>query len=90
MARAVLRPKGQLTLPQEVRDALRITEGDDVEFVVTDDGILMRGLKSIPADQAWFWSEEWQAGEREANRQALAGDEGTVYADGDAFLDSLR
>lgn len=89
MARTVLRPKGQLTLPQEVRDALRITEGDDVEFVVTDDGVLMRGLKSIPADQAWFWSEDWQAGEREANRQA-AGGEGTVYADGDAFLDSLR
>lgn len=89
MARTVLRPKGQLTLPREVRDALRITEGDDVEFVVTGDGVLMRGLKSIPADQAWFWAEEWQAGEREANRQAAAG-EGTVYSDGDSFLDSLR
>lgn len=89
MARTVLRPKGQLTLPQEVRDALRIAEGDAVEFVVTDDGVLMRGLKSILADQAWFWTDEWQAGEREANQQAAAG-EGVVFADGDAFLDSLR
>lgn len=89
MARTVLRPKGQLTLPQEVRDALRISEGDDVEFVVTDDGVLMRGLKSIPADQAWFWTEEWQAGEREANQQSADG-EGTVFTDGDTFLDSLR
>lgn len=89
MTRTVLRPKGQLTLPQEVRDALRITEGDDIEFVVTEDGVLMRGLKSVPADQAWFWTQEWQAGEREATRQAAAG-EGTVFPDGDAFLDSLR
>jgi antitoxin PrlF len=89
MARTVLRPKGQITLPQEVRDALRIAEGDDVEFVVTDDGVLMRGLKSIPAEQAWFWTAEWQVGEREASLQA-AGGEGTVFADGDSFLDSLR
>ncbi|MGH3613423.1 MAG: AbrB/MazE/SpoVT family DNA-binding domain-containing protein [Pseudonocardia sp.] len=89
MARTVLRPRGQLTLPQEVRDALRIAEGDDVEFVLTDDGVLMRGLKSIPAEQAWFWTQEWQAGEQEASRQADTG-EGTVFADGDSFLDSLR
>src|SRR5258706_13299143 len=25
----------------------------------------MRGLKTIPAGQAWFWSTQWQAGERE-------------------------
>jgi len=89
MARTVLRPRGQLTLPQEVRDALRIAEGDDVEFVLTDDGVLMRGLKSIPAEQAWFWTQEWQAGEQEASRQADAG-EGTVFTDGSSFLDSLR
>lgn len=89
MARTVLRPRGQLTLPQEVRDALRIAEGDDVEFVVTDDGVLMRGLKSIPAEQAWFWTQEWQAGEQEASRQADAG-EGAVFIDGDSFLNSLR
>ncbi len=89
MARTVLRPRGQLTLPQEVRDALRIAEGDDVEFVVTDDGVLMRGLKSIPAEQAWFWTQEWQAGEQEASRQTNAG-EGVVFTDGDSFLNSLR
>ena len=89
MARTVLRPKGQITLPQEVRDALHIAEGDDVEFVVTDDGVLLRGLKSIPAEQAWFWTVEWQAGEREASQQS-ADSEGTVFADGQSFLDSLR
>jgi hypothetical protein len=27
-----------------------------------------------PADQAWFWTPEWQAGEREATAQIAAGD----------------
>lgn len=89
MSRTVLRPKGQITLPRYVREALHIAEGDDVAFEVTDDGVLMRGLKSVPADQAWFWTEAWQAGEREASAQIAAG-EGEVYDDEDTFLASLR
>ena len=26
-------------------------------------------------DQSWFWAEEWQAGEREADAQIAAGEE---------------
>ena len=33
---------------------------------------------SIPQDQAWFWSEAWQAGEREVN-EALARGEYLEY-----------
>lgn len=89
MNRAVLRAKGQVTLPREVREALHVEEGDDVLFTVTEDGVLLRGLKSIPADQVWFWSQEWQRGEQEASEQLAAG-RGTVYSDGDEFLGSLR
>lgn len=90
MARAVVRKKGQITLPQEIREALHIDEGDDIAFTLTDEGtVVLTGLKSIPADQAWFWSEEWQRGEREASRQADEG-EGTVYDSAEEFLDSLR
>lgn len=73
MARATLRPKGQLTLPVQVRDALHVAEGDEIEFEVAEGGVIMHGLKVIPADQAWFWTEEWQEGEREADEQATAG-----------------
>lgn len=89
MLRAVLRAKGQITLPNEIRKALRVVEGDDIAFTITDEGVLMTGLKSIRADQAWFWADEWQAGEREASEQIRAG-VGTVYDDEDTFLDSLR
>jgi len=85
----VVRSRGQITLPREVREALHIGEGDDVAFVVEAGQVTMRGLKSIPAEQAWFWSDRWQAGERTASEQLAAG-EGTVFDDGAAFLDSLR
>jgi AbrB family looped-hinge helix DNA binding protein len=85
----VVRSRGQVTLPREVREALHIDEGDDVAFVVEAGQVRMRGLKSIPAEQAWFWTDAWQAGEREASEQLAAG-EGAMFDDGDAFLDSLR
>ena len=88
MARAVLRAKGQVTLPSEVRKALHIDEGDDISFEVTDDGVRMRGLKSIRADQAWFWTPEWQAKEREADEDIAAG-RVTRYMNDDEFFDSL-
>lgn len=52
-ARARVRAKAQLTLPEEIRRALGVDEGDDVEFAVQEDGtITVRGYVSIPTDQA--------------------------------------
>lgn len=74
MSRTTLRRKGQLTLPADVRAALHIDDGDEVEFEIVEPGVvIMRGLKMIPADQAWFWSESWQAGEREASTDVARG-----------------
>jgi antitoxin PrlF len=73
-ARAKVRPKAQLTLPEEIRRALHIGEGDEVEFAVHDDGtITVRGYVSIPTDQAWFFTPAWLAGEREADEEIAAG-----------------
>ena len=33
----------------------------------------LRETLSVSEDQAWFWSEEWQAGEREAEADIIAG-----------------
>lgn len=90
MTRTTLRQKGQLTLPAEVRNALHVEEGDEIEFEVVDDGrVVMRGLKMIPADQAWFWTPEWQAGEREASQQIARGLVET-YQNSDDFLRSFE
>ncbi|MFC3986410.1 AbrB/MazE/SpoVT family DNA-binding domain-containing protein [Streptosporangium jomthongense] len=89
MSRTTLRRKGQLTLPSEVRSALHIDDGDEVEFEIVEPGVVvMRGLKMIPADQAWFWSESWQAGEHEASNEISIG-RTTVHKTADDMFDHL-
>jgi len=46
-------------------------------------------MKRLNPDQAWFWTEEWQAGERAADRQAAAG-EGTRFHSDEEFLAALE
>ena len=89
MAVAKVRSKGQITLPREVREAAHLEEGDPIEFTITPDGILMRPKKVIDADQAWFWTPEWQAGEREADAEIAAG-KGRVFYSTEEFLAYLR
>lgn len=40
MPTSTLSSKGQVTIPKEVRDALRIDTGDRVLFVVREDGVV--------------------------------------------------
>lgn len=89
MPRTTLRAKGQLTLPEEIRAAARLEEGDLLEAEITDEGILLRPQKVIDATQAWFWTPEWQAGEREADADLAAG-RGETFSSGEEFLDELR
>jgi AbrB family looped-hinge helix DNA binding protein len=88
MARTTLRAKGQMTLPDEIRKAAHLEEGDLLDAELTADGILLRPQKLIDASQAWFWTHVWQAGEREADADRAAGRVQT-FESGDAFLDAL-
>lgn len=39
-AHATLTSKGQITIPKEIRDALRLESGDQVAFRLRDDGVV--------------------------------------------------
>ena len=66
--RARLRSKSQLTLPEEIRRALCVNEGDEIEFRVAEDGtITARGYVSVPADHAWLYTPRQDA-QRAAGR----------------------
>ena len=89
-ARVKVRAKAQLTLPEEIRQALHIGEGDEVEFAVLDDGtITVRGYVSVPTDQAWFFTPGWLAGEREADEEINAG-RGTTHASAEDMFTHLE
>ena len=80
----------QVILPAEVRDALQVDAGDDVEFTVHANGdVTLRRWAEIPSDQAWFWTAEWQDGEREASAELAAG-AGTFYENVDTLLAGLN
>jgi antitoxin PrlF len=89
MARTTLRAKGQLTLPDEIRQAAHLEEGDLLDAEITEDGILLRPRKVIDSTQAWFWTPTWQAGEREADSDRQAGRSQT-FSSGEAFTEGLR
>ena len=68
-----VRKKAQVTLPQSVRQALNIEEGDFLSVKVQDGEIVLRVKKLVDKEQAWFWSRRWQEGEREAEEDISAG-----------------
>lgn len=62
-----LRPNGQLTLPADIRASAHADTGDVFVAEVEDDAIVLRPKKLVDSAQAYFWTDEWQAGEREAS-----------------------
>ena len=64
---AIIRDRGQVTIPSDIRRKAQLDEGDSVEVVITADGILLRPRKVVDATQAWFWTPTWQEAEREAS-----------------------
>ncbi len=89
MPRTTLRARGQLTLPEEIRRQARLEEGDLLDAEITDEGILLRPLKVIDSTQAWFWTPEWQAGEREADAD-LAEGRSQQFASGEELTSGLE
>ena len=89
MSRTTLRAKGQLTLPEEIRTAAHLEEGDLLDAEITDEGILLRPRKIIDSTQAWFWTPSWQAGEREADADRDAARVET-FESGDSLVEGLR
>ena len=71
-----LQGRGTLALPADVRRRHHLDEpGAQVEVIERDDGVIeLHPHLPVPADQAWFWTDRWQAREREADLDVEAGE----------------
>ncbi len=77
---------GQVTLPKEIRKKTNMQPGDFVEVELNEEGhIVLTPKKLIDADQAYFWTEEWQKGERKADEDIKAGRVKTFHSVDEAF-----
>ena len=68
-----VRRKAQLTLPLSIRRKLGIEEGDFVDVQVRNGEIVLKVKKLVDKEQAWFWTNRWQQGEKEAEEDIHAG-----------------
>ncbi|MHB8860002.1 MAG: AbrB/MazE/SpoVT family DNA-binding domain-containing protein [Thermoleophilia bacterium] len=67
--------RGTLVIPAEARKALQLKDDDPVSVRVNEERgtIEITPQLSVDRTQAWFWTPEWQAGEREADEDLKAG-----------------
>ena len=82
--------RGTVAIPTAVRKRLHLDQpGAQVEMTEREDGVLeLRPTIPVPASEAWFWEERWQAGERQVDAHVAAG-EVTRYETAEEFLASL-
>lgn len=89
MVIGTVRSRGTITVPAEFRERLGLHEGDQVSFEVDDGHLVVTPVRIVPKDQAWFWTEEWQTAEREADEDLAAGRTRRFDSD-EEFLTALR
>ncbi len=67
--------RGTVALPADLRRRLRLDRADaQIKLIEREDGrIELVPVVAVPADQAWFWTDRWQAMEREADADIAAG-----------------
>jgi AbrB family looped-hinge helix DNA binding protein len=70
MALVKVRRAAQITLPAEVRDALRVSEGDYLEAELVEGGVLFRPVAIVSREQAWRDIEDAMASVRPTPEQA--------------------
>lgn len=70
-----IQSRGTIALPPDLRRRLHIDgPGAQVRLIEREDGhVELQPVVAVPADQVWFWTERWQAMEREADADIEAG-----------------
>lgn len=82
--------RGTVALPVSLRRRLHLDEpGAQLQIIEQEDGrVELRPVLPVPADQRWFWTERWQAMEREVDEHVAAGHV-TVVDGPDALFEHL-
>lgn len=78
---------GELVLTS---DEVAAVEHDGEVVILTRDGRPVAKVHAIDPDQAWFWTPEWQAKEREVDEEMAAGIPGREFESGEDFLAYLE
>jgi bifunctional DNA-binding transcriptional regulator/antitoxin component of YhaV-PrlF toxin-antitoxin module len=85
-----IQARGTIALPADLRRRLHLDGTDaQLKLIEHEDGRLeLVPVVAVPADQAWFWTDRWQAMEREADAD-IAADRVTVVDGVDELIAHL-
>ena len=74
MALIKVKKNFQVTLPNRLRRTLKIAVGDYLEVEKKDSELILKPVKMIHPDQAYFYTREWQEGEAQADKDIEKGE----------------
>ena len=63
----------QVAIPKEIVTNLRLKEDDYLDIYIENNKIVLEPKVLIPKDQAYFFTEEWQINERDAEKDIREG-----------------
>lgn len=69
MITSKLTSKAQTTIPQPIRTALRLKEGDEIAYAIEGDRVIMTRAEAEAGDDPFSTFSEWNT---EADRRAYA------------------
>ena len=69
MIKSKLTSKAQTTIPQPVRAALRLHEGDELSYLIEGERVILTKANDAPVDDPFRTFVEWDS---EADRRAYA------------------
>jgi antitoxin MazE len=68
-----VKSKYQIVIPDDVRKKLHVEIGDTLEIEEKDGILVAKPVVVVDKSQAYFWTEEWQKGEKEAEEAKKKG-----------------
>ncbi|MDP2168062.1 MAG: AbrB/MazE/SpoVT family DNA-binding domain-containing protein [Thermodesulfovibrionales bacterium] len=83
-------PGGQVRIPKEIMERLKISTGDYIDFEFVEGNVLVKAKKLIDAEQAWFWEKDWQEAEKEADEDIRKGRVSKIFSTAEKGISYLR
>ena len=63
----------QIAIPREIIRDLGLKQEDYMDLYISENKVILEPKVLIPKDQAYFYSEQWQADEKEAEDDIKTG-----------------
>lgn len=87
MSLVKVKKHAQITIPNDIRKKFKIVEGDYLEIQEHNSELVLKPVKIVHPDEAYFHSKEWQHGEKQADKDIA---EGNVIGPFDNIKDALK